>query len=165
MSNPDLIQHLVVDDEMRAAGTLRALSLDSQDSLSPKSGNQRELKEEQEQKKEEDERLVAENNKSEKEVAKTTPENNDGTSQKSRKLLKQKKEAELKGKFEINLWINGKSYEHGMSCTFCTTEVAILHCQECEDFFCYDCDSRNHEVKKRRHHISELNFNITIFLA
>ena len=132
MSNPDLIQHLVVDDEMRAAGTL---SLDSQDSLSPKSGNQRELKEEQEQKKEEDERLVAENNKSEKEVAKTTPENNDGTSQKSRKLLKQKKEADSKGKIEINLWVNGKSYEHGMLCTFCKTEVVMVHFPGCEDFF------------------------------
>jgi hypothetical protein len=63
------------------------------------------------------------------------------------------RELELAGRIEISLCINCTPYEHGVICSFCESRPAVLNCPECDEFFCQDCDFKNHDNKKRRHHI------------
>jgi hypothetical protein len=84
-------------------------------------------------------------------------ENNEAKSKGKRKK-KDKKQA-----VEISLWINGVKYQYGLLCTFCAKITAVLHCPECTDFYCQNCDITAHNTKKRKHHIrsvlSKLNLN------
>jgi hypothetical protein len=74
-----------------------------------------------------------------------------------RKDKKKKKEA----KIEIHLYVNGIPYEYGVICGFCTKETAVWHCPDCPDFFCASCDTINHSVKKRKHHIRKMLSKLT----
>jgi len=56
-------------------------------------------------------------------------------------------------KVVISLWINKTKYSYGKLCTFCNKLTAILHCPDCTDFFCFDCDVAAHSVKKRADHV------------
>lgn len=136
--------------------------------------NQRKLKKEQEQKRKDD--VEKAENILQMALQKAAHDKEDGVilddsgsgmntpSRGGRKALKQQRENYLKGIIQINLWINGTSYEYGALCTFCAVEVAIVNCPECDDFFCQDCDLRNHEVKKRKHHIRKWKFSILFYL-
>jgi len=54
---------------------------------------------------------------------------------------------------DISLYINKTPYEFGCLCTFCQKQRAVLHCPDCTDFYCIDCDTTTHNVEKRKHHI------------
>ena len=56
-------------------------------------------------------------------------------------------------KVELSLYINKTPYKYGCLCTFCNKVTAILHCPECPDFFCKDCDVTAHAVAKRKDHV------------
>lgn len=76
----------------------------------------------------------------------------DDEEEKGKKGGKRKKK-EKKKKIVISLYINQTPYEFGCLCTFCTKIPAVLHCAECTDFYCLDCDATAHSTKKRRGHI------------
>lgn len=57
------------------------------------------------------------------------------------------------GKIKISLWINKTAYKYGCLCTFCKLNTAILHCPDCPDFLCKECDISTHAVAKRAGHI------------
>lgn len=56
-------------------------------------------------------------------------------------------------KVELSLYINKTAYKFGCACTFCNKVTAILHCPDCPDFFCKDCDVTAHSHKKRADHV------------
>ena len=58
-----------------------------------------------------------------------------------------------KEKQKISLWINQTPYVFGCLCTFCQKQRAIVHCPDCKDFYCMDCDGTTHAVEKRKGHI------------
>lgn len=68
-------------------------------------------------------------------------------------MAKDKKDK--KKKLVISLWINQTKYNYGCLCTFCKKQTAILHCKECPDFFCLDCDTTAHATKKRESHVRD----------
>jgi hypothetical protein len=68
---------------------------------------------------------------------------------------KKKDKDKKKKKLVISLWINKTKYNHGCMCTFCGKVTAILHCKECPDFFCHDCDITAHSTKKRESHVRD----------
>ena len=66
---------------------------------------------------------------------------------------KKKRGKKKKNKVTISLWINKTPYVFGCLCTFCQKRRAIVHCPECEDFYCNECDGTTHAVEKRKDHI------------
>lgn len=58
-----------------------------------------------------------------------------------------------KEKIVLSLYINKTPYKFGCLCTFCNKLPANLHCPECPDFFCKDCDITSHSHKKRAAHV------------
>ena len=58
-----------------------------------------------------------------------------------------------KKKVELTLYSRGTPYKFGCLCTFCNKLAATLHCPECPDFFCKDCDITAHSHQKRKDHI------------
>ena len=66
---------------------------------------------------------------------------------------KKKKDKDKKKKLVISLWINKTKYNYGCMCTFCGKVTAILHCPDCPDFFCHDCDIPEPSTKKREMHV------------
>jgi hypothetical protein len=73
------------------------------------------------------------------------------------KRQKRKKKAKRR-EIEISLWINSVKYEFGVLCTFCVKEKACVHCKECSDFYCPECDKKAHATKKRKGHIRLVYF-------
>ena len=52
----------------------------------------------------------------------------------------------------LSLYVNGVSYEFGISCHFCAKNTAHVHCPYCEEFYCLSCDNEIHSYGKRIHH-------------
>jgi hypothetical protein len=63
------------------------------------------------------------------------------------------KRKDKKNKVVVSLYVNGIPYEYGCKCTFCQKEKAILHCPECPDFYCENCDYTTHLTEKRKGHV------------
>jgi hypothetical protein len=129
----------------------------------PKAGNVRKLKKQQ---KEADQILINEENERKKAAQdridgiipeKGDDDDIDDKAEKigyvSRREKKRLRDLELAGRIEISLCINCTPYEYGVMCSFCESRPAVLNCPECDEFFCQDCDFKNHDNKKRRHHI------------
>jgi hypothetical protein len=66
-----------------------------------------------------------------------------------------KKDKEGK-KAKPSLYINQTPYKFGCLCTFCNKQPATLHCAECPDFFCAECDVTAHSTKKRATHTRQV---------
>jgi len=60
-----------------------------------------------------------------------------------------------KEKIKLSLYINKTPYKFGCNCTFCNKVTATLHCAECPDFFCAECDVTAHSTKKRATHVRQ----------
>lgn len=65
------------------------------------------------------------------------------------------KKEKKKDKIKLSLYINKTAYKFGCNCTFCNKTPAILHCAECPDFFCAECDVTAHSTKKRATHVRQ----------
>lgn len=127
----------------------------------PKAGNIRKLKKQQ---KEADQILIKQENVRLKLIQDRKdgiiPVNDDDADEEGEKVVyvsrREKhrlKELEFAGRIEVSLCINCTPYEYGVICSFCESRPAVLNCPECDEFFCQDCDFKNHDNKKRRHHI------------
>lgn len=126
----------------------------------PKAGNVRKLKKQQ---KEAEQILIKDEEKKKKilqdrvdgviQIVDEIDEKEENVVYISRREKKRLRDLELAGRIEISLCINCTPYEYGVMCTFCESKSAVVNCPECDDFFCQDCDMKNHDVKKRKHHI------------
>ena len=92
-------------------------------------------------------------------VAKKKTANDTDAAKDARRKKKEKK------KVTVSLYINGVPYEHGIKCTFCTKEKAVVHCSECPDFFCEGCDYTTHSTEKRKKHIRKRISPLTLKVA
>lgn len=91
----------------------------------------------------------------------SAPPEGDASSSSGQPRKKRKDKKKKEKQLEINLYVNGIAYEHGVLCGFCTKEAAVWHCPECPDFFCVSCDTINHSVKKRKHHVRKMLSKLT----
>jgi len=66
---------------------------------------------------------------------------------------KKRRGKKKKDKVKISLWINQTAYTFGCLCTFCQKRKALVHCPECSDFYCTECDGTTHQVEKRKDHV------------
>lgn len=69
------------------------------------------------------------------------------------RVKKGRRKKDKKTQIEISLYVNGIAYEFGVICGFCTKEKAVFHCPLCPEFYCAECDTVTHAVKKRKDHI------------
>ncbi len=78
-----------------------------------------------------------------------------GTKSSSAKMATKKNKEDGGKKIKLSLYINKTPYKFGCLCTFCNKQPAVLHCAECPDFFCAECDVTAHSTKKRAGHVRQ----------